>query len=347
MDAVVKYFACGFFICSSSAIVYEWLVSQLAQKFILLMDRLGTEALEMFGDGGNHMSGDNGHAHSSYIVHPLWYRFTKALLTAFVNAFFVAGLTEEICKYLCFWMVEHPDLEIQNRVMLPTSSAQGENSRQSEISDHEDSETTRLLSREQSNPSNAEQPSIFAPTASLASLGEAITVAMVALALGFACAENLLYIFVYTSPGFREEIGTLYVRCLFPIHPMTAALQSIGVCRRDLEKDSSVGIGRILLPAWLLHGFFDFSLMAYSTIKEILTRHHFHTDYDTPPSDTPRIEPGGGNPVDADQGQPILMYVMFVPFAAMVYFMNESLYQRERLERLDRENRIQPSARDT
>jgi len=347
VDAVVKYFACGFFICTSSAIVYEWLVSQLAQIFILLLDRLGTEALEIFGNDDNHLPGGNGHAHSSYIVHPLWYRFTKALLTAFVNAFFVAGMTEEICKYLCFWMVEHPDLEIQNRVMLPTSTGRGETGRQPEISDHEDSETTRLLSREPSNPSDPEQQTIFAPTAPLASLGEAITVAMVALALGFACAENLLYIFVYTTPGFREEIGTLYVRCLFPIHPMTAALQSIGVCRRDLEKDSSVGIGRILLPAWLLHGFFDFSLMAYSTIKEISTRHNFHASYDTPPTDTPRIEPGGGNPVDADQGQPILMYVMFVPFVAMMYFMNESFYQRERLEKLDRENRIQRSTGDT
>lgn len=343
VDAVVKYFACGFFICTSSALVYEWLVSKLAEKFIALLDRLGTEALVLFGDGIEHHSDEKGYSHTRYVFHPLWYHFTKALLTAFINAFFVAGMTEEVCKYLCFWMVEHPDLEISNKVLLSPSTAQRETMLDPEKSDQEVSETTSLLSWNQStslSPSDPEQQPIFAPTASLTSLGEAITVAMVALALGFACAENLLYIFVYTSPGFREEIGTLYVRCLFPIHPMTAALQSIGVCRRDLEKDSSVGIGRILLPAWLLHGLFDFSLMAYSTIKEILTHRHFKTDYDPSSTDPPKIEPGGGNPVNGDQGQPILMYVMFVPFVAMMYFLNESFYQRERLEKLDRENRI-------
>ena len=335
VDAVVKYFACGFFICTSSAIVYEWLVSKVVEKVIALLDHLGTEGLVLFGDDTNQFSDEKGYSRTSY--HPLWYHFTKALLTAFVNAFFVAGLTEEVCKYLCFWMVEHPDLEISNRVLLSPSSTQRDSGRDSGKSDHEDSERTRLLSAR----SDPEQQPIFAPTASLASLGEAITVAMVTLALGFACAENLLYIFVYTSPGFSEEIGTLYVRCLFPIHPMTAALQSIGVCRRDLEKDSSVGIGRILLPAWLLHGLFDFSLMSYSTITEILTHHHFKTDYHPSSTDPHEIEPGGGNPVNADQGQPILMYVMFVPFVAMMYFLNESCYQRERLEKLDRENRIQ------
>lgn len=296
----------------------------------MLLDRLGTEGLILFGD-------DNNQTHANTIVRPVWYHFTKALLTAFVNAFFVAGLTEELCKYLCFWMVEHPDLELSNKVVLSPPSTQNTVGRASEKSSHGDSETTSLLSQNPSTSADPEQQQlVFAPMASLVSLGEGITVAMVTLALGFACAENLLYIFVYTTPGFREEIGTLYVRCLFPIHPMTAALQSIGVCRRDLEKDSSVGIGKILLPAWLLHGLFDFSLMAYSTIREIVARHNFKTDYEPDP---PKMEPGSGNPVTVDQGQPILMYVMFVPFLAMMYFLNESFYQRERLEKLDRENR--------
>ena len=338
VDAVVKYFACGFFICTSSAIVYEWLVSKLAEKFIMMLDRLGTAGFILFGDDNTQLShGENWQSHANTMARPLWYHFTKALLTAFINAFFVAGLTEELCKYLCFWMVEHPDLEITNKVVLSAPSTASTNGKQSETSSREESETTGLLSQNPSPSSDLEQQPIFAPMASLVSLGEGITVAMVTLALGFACAENLLYIFVYTTPGFREEIGTLYVRCLFPIHPMTAALQSIGVCRRDLEKDSSVGIGKILLPAWLLHGLFDFSLMAYSTIREIMARHHFKTDYEPDP---PKIEPGGGNPVTtADQGQPILMYVMFVPFVAMMYFLNESFYQRERLEKLDRQNR--------
>jgi len=308
-----------FFICTSSALAYEFSVSKVAEEFITLINRLGSEGLAVFGlDTYQH----------GHVEHPLWYQLIMASITAFVNAFFVAGMTEEICKYLCFWMVEHPDLEFQNRVILSPSSQQTESDRQSGTSNHEDTETTRLLSQDRSTsspPSDPEQQTIFAPTPSLVSSGEAITVTMMTVALGFACAENLLYVFVYTPPVFSKEVSTLYVRCLFPIHPMTAALQSIEVCRRDLEKDTSVGIGRILLSAWLLHGFFDFSLMAQNSIKEILDRFNRHGKTTT----------GDGN------NDPTLMYVMAVPFIAIVYFLNESYKQRERLEKLDKENRIQ------
>lgn len=343
-DAVIKYFACGFFICTSSAIVYEWLVSKVAQKFIVLVDRLGSEGLELFEDHSYQLPNGEHRFNSRYSnEHPLWYQLTMAAFSAFVNAFFVAGLTEEICKYMCFWMVEHPDLEIQNKVML---ARRRETERHSEKSDHEDTETTGLLQQEQqsasSPPSDPEQQIIFAPFAPLASVGEAITVAMITVALGFACAENLLYIFVYTSPGLSAEIDTLYVRCLFPIHPMTAALQSIEVCRRDLEKDKSVGIGRILFPAWFLHGFFDFMLMAHFAIQKILQvhRHKFKTDnYEHDSYDLPKVEPGREESVDDDDGAPFLMYLMAVPFIGMMYFLKESFYQRERLEQLDKKNR--------
>ncbi len=39
------------------------------------------------------------------------------------------------------------------------------------------------------------------------------------------------------------------------------AIQSIGVCRQQLEKDKSYGLFRILFPAILLHGTYDFSIM--------------------------------------------------------------------------------------
>eukprot|EP00536_Pseudo-nitzschia_multiseries_P012076 jgi/Psemu1/308748/fgenesh1_kg.441_\ len=163
---------------------------------------------------------------------------------------------------------------------------------------------------------------------------------MVTVALGLACAENLLYIFVYTPKNLMSEVSTLYVRCLLPIHPMAAALQSIGVCRRDLEKDSSYGIGWIIFPAWLLHGSFDASLMAFSAIKKILERHNVLKDYGSATS-VPGIEPGGGEAVDVDDGLPFAVYVTLIPCIAMIYFLNESFYQRERLEQLDRDNRIQ------
>jgi hypothetical protein len=47
---------------------------------------------------------------------------------------------------------------------------------------------------------------------------------------------------------------------------LAAAIQSIGVCRRDLESDKSIGLGRIIFPAVLLHGTFDFVLMLVALI---------------------------------------------------------------------------------
>jgi len=369
-DAVVKYFACGFFICTSNAVVFEWAMSLVSRQFVMMVDRISSELFELFGDHPNAM---HAHLHSTgssgHIERPLWYQVAIASLTAFINAAFVAGTTEEVCKYLCFWMVEHPDLELRNKVILssppdlesrnklmralsstsPSAAAATHGKSPSPsakdiVLGQMDRETTGLLSRNQGpssyDPEQQQQVVMVAPVASVVSIGEAITVAMITVALGFACAENLLYIFVYTPPGLGAEISTLYVRCLFPIHPMAAALQSIGVCRRDLEKDSSVGIGRILWPAWLLHGTFDASLMAFTAIKKVLDRHNLETKnshyYPVAP---PGIEPGQGEAVDADQGVPFLMYVMVVPFVAMLYFLNESFYQRERLEQLDRDNR--------
>ena len=65
------------------------------------------------------------------------------------------------------------------------------------------------------------------------------------------------------------EFATLFMRSLFPVHPLCAAIQSIGVCQRDLEKTPSVGIGKLLLPAVFLHGTFDFSLMVLGYLNPV------------------------------------------------------------------------------
>ena len=51
------------------------------------------------------------------------------------------------------------------------------------------------------------------------------------------------------------------MKSLFPVHPISAAIQSIYVCRRDLEKDPSIGLGRIVLPSVIFHGTYDFALL--------------------------------------------------------------------------------------
>ena len=57
----------------------------------------------------------------------------------------------------------------------------------------------------------------------------------------------------------------LLFRSLFPVHALCAALQSTSIVRKFLEKDEIVskrmGVGRIVLPAILLHGTFDLVIM--------------------------------------------------------------------------------------
>ena len=150
----------------------------------------------------------------------------------FLNAFVVAALVEELSKYFGFWMIEHPDM-MDTKDIVPA----------------EGSETP------------------ISPNRTLVSRGAATTIAMVAVAAGFACSENLLYVFVYTPPTITNEVATLVSRSIFPVHPLCAAIQSIGVVRRDLEGDSKCQLGRIVFPAILLHGAFDFVLMLMALLQ--------------------------------------------------------------------------------
>jgi len=103
-----------------------------------------------------------------------------------------------------------------------------------------------------------------APPRSSRSIGAGITVAMVSVALGFACCENLIYIFLYHGDSLGSEVTVLIFRSLFPVHPLCAAIQSIGVCKQQLENDRSIQLGRIIIPAIVLHGSYDFIIMFLS-----------------------------------------------------------------------------------
>lgn len=59
-------------------------------------------------------------------------------------------------------------------------------------------------------------------------------------------------VFVYAPPSIGFEVSTLLARSFFPVHPLCAAIQSIFVCRRDIEGDKKIGLGRIIFPAILL-----------------------------------------------------------------------------------------------
>jgi PrsW family intramembrane metalloprotease len=382
MDAVIKYFASGFFLCTGMSILYEMILSLLASAAMFLVTMIGAIGLILIGNDSNvitfQQAGDDGFENDDDdhdileglmkpTVHlPVPFSFVLAIVTAFVNAFLVAALVEEISKYLSFYMVEHPDLERDSVVLLPRSDPSKTSNTDRSSNDATDvdgdvadeaNELSKLVMAGDNNNNvsavtyNEEVELIASPVASLASTGAATTIAMVATALGFACAENLLYVFAYTPPGLDAELSTLMIRCLFPIHPLAAGLQSIGVVRRDLERDASVGVGRIILPAWILHGSFDFSLMAFSLVSQIISKSKATTDkggtsvlFDSIFSTIlSSVSVGEGTATEETEASSfVISFVFIIPVIGAFYYFHEAWAQRERLEALDRRNGIQP-----
>jgi RsiW-degrading membrane proteinase PrsW (M82 family) len=301
LDAVIKFFASGFVICTSLSLLYELMVTLVTSLVVFLWAFV---SVLYFAAAGEIQVDDNtGQSDTSPSVKmPDSYILSVAILSAFLNAFVVAALVEELSKYLCFWMVEHADLREEKQTQVDAENATA-------LSPQADAQTGRKVS--------------------LVARGTAITVAMVTTALGFACAENLLYVFVYTPPGIASEVSTLVARTFFPVHPLAAALQSIGVCRRDLEKDSSMGIGRILLPAWILHGTFDFILMAIGTIAQLKEQNNGADD------GTNNENGESGSIEDLKAALPVLAISVVIMISGILYYIKVALAQRKRLEQLD------------
>jgi hypothetical protein len=99
---------------------------------------------------------------------------------------------------------------------------------------------------------------------------------MISVAVGLACAENFLYVFFLGGAGgsasITQEFAILIFRSIFPVHALSAAMQSINMIRKFIEEKTSgehnVGVGRIVLPAVLLHGTFDAILMVINSYVE-------------------------------------------------------------------------------
>ncbi len=157
---------------------------------------------------------------------------------------------------------------------------------------------------------------------------------MVSVALGFACCENLLYVFVYSPPSLGIEISTLLARSFFPVHPLCAAIQSLGVCRRDLEGDRKYGLGRIMLPAILLHGTFDFVLMLAAFLEQV-KKIKEGSDDDSTATSTENDES-----VDLASQLPALIAGLVLVVFGFVYFVVQSRAQTRRLVAMDDEARV-------
>ena len=174
LDAVIKFFASGFLLATSTAMVYEWVLLILVGSisyFVLVFD-IVAESSEQQPNADP----------KQYMIHYLHSHVWLFAIAVFVNAFVIAALCEELCKYFSFWMCPHPDLmseadwnEIDESCSEEESSVNG-NDKSSELN----------LIQTLAEDAKGREPK---------SMGMAITVAMVTTALGFACCENLLYVF--------------------------------------------------------------------------------------------------------------------------------------------------------
>lgn len=301
-DAVVKYFASGFILCTANAFVYETFVSTSIGLGMNIIRAILTPPSD---DATDTDASDDGTTNVGQHA-PVW----LLAIATFLNAFAVAAMVEEISKYFGYWMVEHPDLALPKE-----RSSEGDRNNEAASGDVD----------------------VAAPPEprTMKSLGAGITVAMVAAAVGFATCENFLYVFVYSRTAeATNQMVTLLARSIFPVHPLAAAIQSIGVCQRDVEKDSSMKFGRILFPALLLHGFFDFALMFMAAMQS--------------PGDAEgqdgkaRLTDEPGSPLDDRNGSafdsalPSIISSCTIVLLAAVYYVVNALAQRKRLDEMDK-----------
>jgi preprotein translocase subunit YajC len=105
------------------------------------------------------------------------------------------------------------------------------------------------------------------------------------------------------------------------VHPILAAIQSVGVCERDVEMSKSKKLGRIILPAVIFHGMFDFLIALIDFIGKLVGR---------------QVEEGDFRISNITELLTIVACVV-VMFSALYFFYRRSNQQRERLAETDQQ----------
>jgi len=364
MDAMIKYFCSGFVLSSTLAIFYElalgltvrlgMLVFMAFSGISVVEDKDGytstmsywiKQPLLSMGFGGTSIDGAGRSAAvvtaaadldaEDYLPvfgrdHPFFYS-----VYLFLVAYVIAALTEEICKYFGFRMMEHPDFFNQKDLEdAARAGVMDDNSDDSSEEDHNGRNNNNNNNNSTSRRSNTSRPESPVPQQqnqrqdfphhgqSLQARGSAITVAMICVAMGFALCEDLIHIFLYNGQSVGIETYVLVARTLFPIHPIAAALQSIGVCERDVER-MPTRFGRILLPAILFHGTYDFLLLWVDFLVSLKRSDGYHDN------DDEALEVGSHAVIASYAISAVVMG------AALFWFFKKSKAQSERLAALD------------
>lgn len=171
----------------------------------------------------------------------------------------------------------------------------------------------------------------------------AITIAMLSVALGLACAENFLYVFYLGGRDggkASDEFMTLVFRSIFPVHAMCAAMQSVIVVKKYVELDPirdptnaelhaeriKIGVGTTILPAVLLHGSFDAVLMVVTL---------FLSSETSGEDDDAVNQSKQSSTTDEILNIVAWVFVISLTIAGAVWYFSQKAQQKVRLQKLD------------
>lgn len=354
LDAVIKMFTAGFMVAVPSAFFFEGLLLNTALFIGLLVYYVMTVIV-----GESFVIWVSDHWRAVWLICELF------------NAFIVAALIEELCKYYTFRAVEHPDLvfltglqrEKQDvkaveggLVKYPFASHQVQelvkdrSFDESSVSSYRSSDTKRnrrsrksrkgTLLIEKTGTIDDEFVEDENDVRTHRQKAMAITTGMISVAVGLACAENFLYVFVLggtvakNGDDIMEAWIVLLFRSIFPVHALAAALQSINVIRKYVESDNDhghrIGVGRVIFPAVMLHGTFDALLMGINVYIE--------TSWDR------YLDENGGEIVDGVEPYNSLAVnviawtsITITLMCGLLWYIYENRSQRARLIALDEE----------
>jgi hypothetical protein len=196
VDALLKYFLSGFLLATTLAITWELVLALLLRAFMsIVFAILGIDvAFDTDGYQGMIGFGTASLSYHDYLQafaneHPIFH--TIYLL---VNTYCVAALVEEVCKYFGYRMVDHIDVWSNEDVQKAVAVGIPEG-----FVEHEEARQPAPFTGEQQPETVPADSPVEAPNRTLKSIGAATTVSMVAVALGFACFENLVYVFLYNQ----------------------------------------------------------------------------------------------------------------------------------------------------
>lgn len=221
-DLTIKAFSCGFFLSVTLAITWELLISMVLHVLVDIILALSGVKVAV-DDSGYEWTGfgqlNAAASRKDYMRqygqdHP----FVYTLLLLF-NAFVVAAFIEELAKYLGFTMLsDHPDFwtrsELETAVFVKAARMRKkQHVSASKAEDETDDE------RETKHPPELQMPLhlqhlLSKDDKSNASRGAAITVTLVAVALGFGCCENIVYIFVYNENSVNVGKSLHFCACV-------------------------------------------------------------------------------------------------------------------------------------